>query len=135
MLALLARRDPCDPLTGQRISVERVTGTRIQGDHVFPQKWLGWEQQEEPQKRDSIVNIAAVTQYTNVWKGKRPPAEYVRQIVALGVPEQRLRHVFTDHLVDLDDLLANDWAGFYAAGYPVPSPDSRVGPAMRPIHW
>ena len=90
-----------------------MTGTRIQGDHVFPRKWTGWDGAHDPGQRDSIVNIVAITQYTNVWKGKRSPQDYVGQILALGVPEERLRQMFAEHLVDVDDLLADDWPRFY----------------------
>jgi hypothetical protein len=66
VFALLARRDPRDPLTGQRISIGRVTGGQaIQDDHVFPQKWRDWPQGVSADERNNVVNIMPITQYTN----------------------------------------------------------------------
>jgi hypothetical protein len=111
VLALLARNDPRDPLTGQRITVDRLTGTSIDGDHIFPQKWDGWEA-HETLDRDNVANIAPITQYTNIWKGKRPPSQYVPLIIDLGVSRDRLRAILAEHLIDIEDLEHNDCDAF-----------------------
>jgi|ERR1035438_6047853 hypothetical protein len=81
---------------------------------VFPQQWVRWKDEAMADRRNSIVNIVTITQYTNGWKSNRAPKDYVKQILSLGVSEERLRAIFNDHLVDLDDLRENDWASFYA---------------------
>jgi hypothetical protein len=114
VLALLASRDPRDPLTGQLLSLERGAGREIQDDHVFPRRWSNWADSVPLAKRNSIVNIVPITQYTNGWKSNKGPNTYVSEILALGVSRQRLKSLLDGHLIDLDLLVKEDWDRFYA---------------------
>jgi hypothetical protein len=87
-------------------------GQGIQDDHVFPRKWAGWPDNVAPDDRNNIANIAAITQYTNDWKSKKPRDKFVTELIDLGIPEHRLRNIFEGHLIDLDDLRSNDWTAF-----------------------
>ena len=101
VFAWLARRDPRDPLTGQRISIERVTGGQgIQHDHVFAQKWRAWPDAVSTDERNNVVNIMPITQHTNGSKLNTAPSEYVSRLLTLGMSEQRLREIYVDHLIE-----------------------------------
>ncbi len=112
--ALLARRNPRDLLTGERLEVESHFDTAIHGHHLFPRKWAQEREDAALYRRvDSIPNIAAITGFTNAWIGGRAPEEYIDRILALGVPEPELRAILRDHLVDLDDLHSSRFEQFY----------------------
>lgn len=62
---------------------------------------------------DSIVNIAAISGYTNAWIGGRAPNDYIDRILALGTDESQLRRILEEHFVRLEDLHPDRWQDFY----------------------
>lgn len=115
---LLARRNPRDLLTGERLEVEShfsvYLHTLIHGHHLFPRKWATAQGDEQLYRRvDSTVNIAAISDFTNTWIGGRAPEEYIERILSLGVREEEMRDILLEHLVDLDDLHSSRFEQFY----------------------
>jgi hypothetical protein len=93
VLALLGRRAPRDLLTGERLEVEQPD--------IVP-----------AERVDSVVNIAPLTAYTNVWIRARAPAEYVAGIRAV-VGDQGLRTLLDGHLIEPELLEAHDFDRFW----------------------
>lgn len=116
VVAVLARRNPRDFLTGERLEVERHFGAAIHGHHIFPRKWAREQADVELYGRvDSIVNIAAITGYTNAWIGGRAPDDYIDRILALGTEESQLREILEEHFIRLEDLQPDRWPDFYTS--------------------
>jgi len=114
VLALLARNNPRDLLTGQRIDVERAAGAGIHGHHLFPRRWAERHAPDIAAHVNSVVNIAAITSYTNLWIRDQAPEKYTARIEELGVSRQRLAELLADHYVVLDHLHSARWEAFYA---------------------
>lgn len=115
VVAVLARRNPRDLLTGERLEVERHFDAAIHGHHLCPRKWARAQGDDRLYERaDSIVNVAAITGYTNAWIGGRSPEDYINRIRGLGMPEPQLRAILDDHLVKLEHLDGSRWDDFYS---------------------
>ncbi len=114
VLALLARQDPRDLLTGERLEVEERFETRIQGHHLFPKGWATRHADQSTLSRiDGIANIAPLTAYTNVWIRDRAPDDYLARIRALGTSDRRIDELLRDHLIDPQLFRSSRFDEFY----------------------
>lgn len=113
VLALLAREDPRDLLTGERLEVEERFKTRIQGHHLFPIAWANQQGDSVLERIHGIANIAPLTAYTNVWIGKRAPEDYLGRIEALGTPRKRIEELLRSHHIEPGLFRSERFFDFY----------------------
>lgn len=107
--ALLARLDPRDLLTGERIAAEQAFAGRINSHHLFPRAWA----KEHPDRHDveRVVNTAAITGYTNRWIGKHRPSEYLATLDRI-IGATQVTLILQDHRAPESQLRNDDWPGF-----------------------
>jgi hypothetical protein len=63
----------------------------IEYHHIFPKALLKAAHVDGPEVNE-IANLAFITSATNKWLGKRPPSEYVPEIIAHRGEETLKRH-------------------------------------------
>ena len=80
--------------------------------HVFPKR--GRPAPADPERLDSICNIAPISEFTNRWIGKRPPEEYLAAILDRGVPRARLEQILARHLIPIELMHPKRLDDFYA---------------------
>ena len=110
--ALLARHDPHDLLTGERIAAEQAFRGHIDGHHLFPKGWARTHGVSVGEV-DVVVNSAAITGYTNRWIGNRAPSQYLAALTE-RIGADRLTQLLEQHLAPEEPMTHDDWPTFRA---------------------
>lgn len=114
VLAQLYKREVRDLQTGEPIEVGLHFDEHPEVDHVFARAWCRELPEEDREGYDSIVNKTPLSWRTNVNKSKSPPSAFVASLQERGVSRARLDEFLDRHLISIDRLEADDFAGFKA---------------------
>ena len=80
-MTVLARKNPRDLITSERLEIERHFNASIHGHHLFPRAWARRVGGDELYGQvDRVVNVAALTSYANAWIGGDAPEEYIDRL-------------------------------------------------------
>ena len=109
----------CDFLTRVAIDEEIFFDDKIDIHHIFPQKWCQ-EQNIESKDFNCIINKTAISARTNRKIGKKPPSQYLQEILEeTPIDTSKMKEILASHLIPADILLSiddkNGFLGFFEA--------------------
>lgn len=102
MLSLFAHQDPRDWAEPSRSVLRSVYYTltdRPNLHHIFPLDYCNTRLMENRQYADSLLNIAYLTQITNLQIGNRNPLKYLRDYLGVEFDDVRRTHLLPDRLI------------------------------------
>ena len=118
--ALLMRNDGCrDFLTGDTIELQTFFRDNIDIHHIFPKAWCEKRSNIEKDIYNSIINKTALSKRTNQMIGKKPPSQYLQEILEeTRIDTSKMKEILASHLIPPDILRTDDkddFCGFFEA--------------------
>jgi len=113
--ALLMRRGCRDFITGHQADLMTFFNDRIDIHHVFPEAWC--KKKGIPRSvYNSIINKTALSRGSNIAIGGDAPSTYLKRIEDKhGLTRAQLDNILRTHLIDPEDLRADDFDAFFGA--------------------
>ena len=109
----------CDFLTRVAIDEKIFFDDNIDIHHIFPKNWCQ-KQNIESKVFNCIINKTAIAARTNRIFGKKPPSQYLQEILEkTRIDTSQLNEILASHLIPADILLSiddkNGFLGFFEA--------------------
>lgn len=115
LYALQMKYGAADWRTGEKLLLSAIHEGNVDIHHVFPTAWCEKASPAIPRTLyNSVINKTPVDAGTNRRFGGRAPSSYLQRLEN-GVPTGQLEALLNSHWVDLNHLLADDFAKFFVA--------------------